>query len=175
MVKAVVVSYISEYYPGRCFCREAGEAFFAGRFHGKGDAYRSFLLFDVNPLQRSRQLIAEKHPVYLRLCICRNEVKQGAVRSSLYSVLSPWQPDQLTWEQQPRVELLPAAEFYVPGGWIGPMLLNVNTLVYDWLDQNTPNHGFMIRGNEQSDSLIAFNSSIYGGPWTSPVLFVASR
>lgn len=175
MVKAAVASYISEYYPCRCFCREAGEAFFAGRFRGKGDAYRSFLLFDVNPLQRSRQLIAEEYPVYLRLSICRNEVKRGAVRSGLYRVLSPWQPDQISWEQQPRIELLPAAEFYVPSGWMGPMLLDLNRLVSDWLDQSIPNHGFMIKGNEEVDSLVAFNSSIYGGPWTSPVLFVAVR
>lgn len=175
MVKADLCSYISEYYPDQNFTSAGKEAVFIGRFRGNGDIYRSLVAFDLSPFKSFPVLIEQGCPAYLRLHICRNEVRKGAVNASIHRILANWEPRDITWTNQPQINSIPDITFVIPGGWTGLILLNVSKLVHGWVTGSLSNFGIMIKGNENSDGLIAFNSSVEPGPRTAPVIYLSTR
>mgnify|MGYP007128606621 CR=1 FL=1 len=170
MVKANICTYVSEYYGSQVFPGQAQEVVFIGRFQGQGDVYRSLLHFDLELLAKYEKLIEQGHPVYLRLCLARNTISNGTLRVGIHRIFSLWDPAGTAWNNQPGHSFYPDTSFIIPGKWKELILVNINGLVNGWLKGYFPNYGFIIKGNENTDSLVAFRSSEYPGLRAAPVL-----
>lgn len=174
IIKAGQVTYISEYFANQNFTTRTQDTVFIGRFRGKGDIYRSLLHFELDMLRDSQSRIEQGTPVYLRLWIARNEVAKGAVQTGIFPILSPWDPHSVSWDTQPDLLQYPDVSIIIPEKWVGLILVNINALVNKWLKGSSPNHGLMIKGNEETDSLISFRGDVSAGMRSAPVLLLSS-
>lgn len=174
IIKAGQVTYISEYYGNQNFTTPTQDVVFIGRFRGKGDIYRSLLHFEIDMLRDSQSLIEQGTPVYLRLFIARNEVAKGAVQAGIFPILSAWDPQSVSWDTQPDLLQYPDVSIIIPEKWVGLILVNINGLVNKWLKGSLPNQGLMIKGNEETNSLISFRGDVSTGMRSAPVLLLSN-
>lgn len=167
-------AHVSQYYSEQSFPHGAQGVLFMSRFQGEGDAYRIYMNFDLKG-KLSWKKGGPPRPAFLRLFVHRNEVASGAVNCSLYHVAEPWHPAALCWKYQPSCKPTSRLDFLIPTGWQGYMLLDLSQQVQEWLEGDVHNYGFMMKGDEHKNGLVAFHGASYPFPGTVPTLLLGSR
>ncbi len=145
---------ISEYFPARNYSTSGGKSLFIGRYKQHGDNYRTLLQFDLSTIQSSNEIQRS----YLQLNILRNEVDSGTVKMGIYRLLQEWDDNTITWDSMLPFSLAPEHNFVIPASWIGLIIFDITKLVCSWVDHSYINHGVIMVGEENRNSLVAFHS-----------------
>lgn len=164
-------AHLCEYFPDRNYSGTDNEGLFAGRFMKPGDRYRSLLFFNTEKLtgQPSSKSIKT---AYLQFYIYRNEIPSGTVKAELYLLPDPGNIEFITWNNQPPVRHTPEQTFIIPAGWEGLVMVELTSTVTKWMEGSWLNHGLLIKGDEENNSLIGFRSINYSDPDTHPKLII---
>lgn len=155
-IPAAKAVHISEYY-GNQNPIPLDRNLYIGRYKGKGDIYRSLIGFDLLDLPGLLPHGTTIGIAYLQILITRNEIPSGTIDASLWRCREEWDRTTVTWNNQPATVAAPDLAFTIPAGWTGWITLDATTLVLDWVSGNYPNYGFLLRGNELHNSVVAFS------------------
>lgn len=167
-------AHISQYFNEQSFPHGDQGTLYTSRFKGEGDAYRIYMTFDLKGKIAWRKG-GPPRPAFLRLFVHRNEIASGAIKCSLFHVAEPWHPAAVCWKYQPACKSTARLDFVIPAGWQGYMFLDLSQQVQEWLDGEVPNYGFMIKGDEYRNSLVAFHGASYPFSGTVPALLLGTR
>ncbi len=152
-------AYVSEWYPEQNFGTSI--ALFCGQFTQAGDAYRSSLKFDLSTLPSDSTINAAE----LNLYMYRNETSATGEYISVLRLLNNWDQESVTWNDQPPFNPSPFSPIWESAKYIdsstplGPISIDITDLVKSWLEGSIVNNGFMLVGNELSNSLVGFYST----------------
>lgn len=167
-------AHISQYFNEQSFPHGDQGILYMSRYQGEGDAYRIYMTFNLKGKIVWRKG-SHPRPAFLRLFVHRNEITSGAIKCSLFQVAEPWHPSAVCWKYQPACKSIPRLDFIIPAGWQGYMFLDLSLQVQGWLESDVPNYGFMIKGDESRNSLIAFHGASYPFSGTVPALLLGTR
>lgn len=173
MLKLVQEAHVSQHYSEQSFPHGDQGTLYMSRFKEEGDAYRIYMNFDLKGKTVQRKGVPR--PAFLRLFVHRNEIVSGAIKCSLYQVAEPWHPAAVCWNYQPACQTAARMDFVMPAGWQGFMFLDISQQVKEWLEGQVPNYGFMIKGDEYTNSLVAFHGASYPFSGTVPALLLGTR
>mgnify|MGYP000908836147 CR=1 FL=1 len=163
-------TYISAYYPDDNFAASPDKALFAGRYQHDGDAYRTLLQFDLREISEKGLKTGNIDIIFLQLFLAQNRIPSGAIRVRLCRLLEPWEDRYVTWNTQPRGDY--GQEIIIPAGYTGLVIMEVTSLVKEWLSGSVPNYGLGVNGDEQNNRLLAFHSTAHPDPGTWPRLIM---
>lgn len=167
-------AYIAQFYPNTNFGNSP--YLYAGRFQGPGDIYRSLLIFSLTSPRLSSDIIppgARINEAFLRLTIYRNLIPLGTtIFLDAYRVLSPWDENTVTWNNQPNFNpLSPVFSAPVSSG-LGTIDFNLTGLAAGWFDGGAVNVGVLITGDEVNNRLVGFYSKQFPNTIFWPRLYV---
>lgn len=158
-IQSIHNTYISKFYANQNFGVEPFLYF--GQYKQPGDLYRSLFKFSLRSLPHDAKIFSAQ----VIFTIYRNEIQAGkAIFADLQAPLSSWSELSVTWNNQPHFSHVNS--FYlspanVPGSSIA---VDATSLVINWQKGLLPNNGFIITGNEATNSLIGIYST-----FTAPV------
>ncbi|MEN6350870.1 MAG: DNRLRE domain-containing protein [Syntrophomonas sp.] len=142
-------TYISKYYANQNFGVEPYLYF--GQYKQAGDIYRSLIKFSLRSIPHTAKIYSAQ----VIFTIYRNEIQAGkAIFADLQAALNPWSEFSVTWNSQPlfsHVNSFYLSPANVPGSSIA---VDATSLVINWQKGLIANDGFVITGNEASNSLI---------------------
>jgi hypothetical protein len=121
-----------------------------------GQAYRSYLRFDLREVGRGRVARAK-----LRLAArprwCAGETPLEVVA---YQAASGWTQAGLTWLGQPGGSGPPVGRAFVRPAYEGETVIDLTEVVRRWISRASPNHGVVLRAaRETADMRVAWSSS----------------
>lgn len=149
-------TYISQWYPDNNFSTSI--ALFVSQYRQVGDDYRSLLQFDLSTLPAT--IAIEK--AELELTMYRNEIVSNTISVNGYRLLNSWQDNSVTWNTQPPYNPISDGSTAVSGNTpLGPVRIDITALAQGWFNGTIPNNGLIVRGDEQTNSLLGFRSSNY--------------
>lgn len=147
-------AYVSQFYANQSFA--APQNLFLGQYQGIGDIYRSLLQFPLHSIPFNSTI----NSAQLELTISRNEILTGtSINAGLQYALEPWSQLSVTWNNQPNFNLIKTfivSSANLPGSIIS---IDVSSIVNNWVNDFIHNHGFVITGNEQLNSLVGIANS----------------
>lgn len=160
-------SYISEWYAHSNF--GSSIALFVSQYIQSGDDYRSLLQFNLNQIPPASTI--EK--AVLELTVYRNEVSNPPITLGAFRLLNCWSQYSVTWNNQPKSEDSPDGVLTInTGSPEGKVFVDVTSLVRGWYNGSIPNHGLLLKGNEQSNNLLAFRSTNFCDSNNWPLLHI---
>lgn len=148
-IQSTQSTYISKFYANRNFGVEPYLYF--GQYKQAGDLYRSLFKFSLRSVPHSAKIYSAQ----VIFTIYRNEIQTGkAIFADLQAPLSPWSMFSVTWNNQPNFSHVNS--FYLsPANVRGSSIaVDATSLVINWHKGLLPNNGFIITGNEATNSLI---------------------
>lgn len=160
-------TYISEWYANNNF--GSSIALFVSQYVQPGDDYRSLLQFNLNQIPSASTI--EK--AVLELTVYRNEVSALPVTVAAYRLLNCWTQYSVNWDNQPKSAEAPDGMLNIPSGLTtGKVFIDVTSLVRGWYNGSIPNNGLLLKGNEQSNNLLAFRSTNFYDSNDCPLLHI---
>lgn len=154
-IQSIHSTYISKYYANHNFGVEPYLYF--GQYKQPGDIYRSLFKFSLRSLPHGAKIYSAQ----VIFTIYRNEIQTGkAIFADLWTPLSSWSEFSVTWKNQPffsRINSFYLAPANAPGTSIA---VDATSLVINWQKGLMPNNGFVITGNEATNSLIGIYNSL---------------
>lgn len=148
-IQSTQSTYISKYYGNQNFGVEPYLYF--GQYKQPGDLYRCLFKFSLRSLPHGAKI----NSAQVIFTIYRNEIQAGkAIFADLWTPLSPWSEFSVTWNNQPYFSHVNS--FYLsPANVRGSSIaVDATSLVINWQKGLLPNNGFVITGNEATNSLI---------------------
>ncbi len=159
-IPASGATHISEYYgdrnPMAVDCN-----LYISRFQGAGDRYRSLVKFDLRHLAELLPAGAAIGSAYLQLTVIRNDIPSGSINAGIWRCREDWDEAGVTWNRQPATAENPDIVFTIPAGWTGMMTVDATPLVRDWVDGHYSNYGFLLRGDEDNNRIVAFSPEVH--------------
>ncbi|HWP97082.1 MAG TPA: DNRLRE domain-containing protein [Syntrophomonadaceae bacterium] len=162
--------YISEYFSNQNFSDQSYDVLYIGRFEKPGDRYRSLLRFNINQLRKTYPTGIKIRSAYLQLFIFRNEIPSGLIQAEIYRLQDIWDKKLVTWNNQASAYSQAEQTFIIPYEWEGLILIDLTSTVRGWYKRSKLNCGIIIKGDEESNSLVGFRSTNYTDPNTHPRL-----
>ncbi|MGI5879496.1 MAG: DNRLRE domain-containing protein [Syntrophomonadaceae bacterium] len=160
-------AYISEWYAHNNF--GSSVALFVSQYVQPGDDYRSLLQFNLDQIPPASTI--EK--AILELTVYRNEVSKPPVTLGAFRLLNCWSQYSVTWNNQPISAEAPDGRLNIPDGLpMGKVFIDVTSLVRGWHNGSIPNHGLLLKGNEQNNNLLAFRSTNFCDSNDWPLLHI---
>lgn len=135
---------------------------------GRGDAWRTYIRFDLGALRQVGPITRAE----LRLRT-RNDppgLPRTACTVGLFLARGPWRSSRLTWENQPGAAGTERAWTIVPGAKETEVRLDVGEVVAEILRGVSPNNGFVLQARSERDAarMVAYSSrspSRRARPW----------
>lgn len=144
--------YISEWDADRNYSNDT--PLYVGRYLQPGDSFRSLLQFGIDRIPPTSQI----EEAELILFLYRNETP-STIHVNAHRLLCKWKQSNVTWNNQPPHKPKPdGIEIIHPKG-SGFVKIGISELVEGWYDGSIPNHGLILIGNEQINSVLGFVSS----------------
>lgn len=166
-------TFISQYKPNNNF--NGSTNLFVSQYRNTGDIYRSLLLFRLTNPVNSLNLIPPGSTIneaFLQLTISRNELPVGGfITLRVFTALEPWEPDLVTFNNQPRFPSVAEATANITDGQ-GTVDVNLTNLVRAWYSGQIVDLGIVLAGNEEANSLVGFFSSWSNSSGAWPKLYV---
>jgi hypothetical protein len=155
-LKAIKDAYIAEYYPEKNFGHD--DSLFISRYKQEGDSFRTLLQFDVSQLYLLLSPGAVIKQACLILSLYRNEIPTGIITANIFKITEGWDKNVVTWNSRPSCSDQADETFIVPSQWTDLILVDITKLVRAWL-KGVPNHGIMLKGDENDNRVLGFRST----------------
>lgn len=153
---------VSQYYIYNNF--GMSDALFTGRYYRQGAIYRTYLYFDTRSIPSDINITS----VTMKLDLYPTGLNKDTALE-IYPVLQDWREYAICWNNQPKA----APELYTSVS-ISPVSENVDINLTDickqWYLNPSKNYGLLLRGEENTDALLAFKSKEYSNSGMRPRL-----
>lgn len=113
---------------------------------------RSFVKFDLDPILSGAKITSAKLSLY------QTNSSTHTVKLHTYPVKENWSSTTVTWNNQPSTGNSIANNSITGAGWYD---LYMTQLVRDWYSGTTPNHGVMLRLENEANDRKSYYSSDY--------------
>jgi hypothetical protein len=119
--------------------------------------YRTLMQFDL-PLPFSSTIIKGT----LNIFVAQNEYPDTSSFLGVFQVLSKWNPQTVTWNEQPLISSSPVDNIAVNNQADTFLAFNITPLLQDWFTNRSANLGIMLRFMDEScGNLLAIPGSKY--------------
>jgi|GEM_PF-995856 len=108
--------------------------------------YRAFMQFDLSSLP----FFSVIRSGTLHLFVARNDFPASASSLGIFQIRSHWEPQTLTWNEQPLVSSSPVDSFEVNYQAATFLTFNVTSLLQDWFSNPSANLGLMVKFMNES-------------------------
>jgi hypothetical protein len=160
-------AYVSEWYASKNFGGEI--ALFVSQYLKPGDDYRSLLQFNLDKIPPASTI----EEATLELTPYRNEVSGPPINVTVHRLLSSWNQDSVTWNNQPGNKQAPDGVVTIfSGSPHEKVCIEITDLVQGWYDGSIPNHGLLLKGNERNNNLVGFRSTNFEDRDAWPMLHI---
>ncbi|WP_099191481.1 DNRLRE domain-containing protein [Tepidibacter mesophilus] len=146
-------TYVISAFPDTNFSNSS--SFYVGVFHTNDSIHRSLLQFDISSIPLISTIASSK----LKLYVYRNDVPELSKPIHIFRLLNYFNQNTVTYSNQPLVPYASEATFTLTSGTGFYIEWDITNLVAGWHNGSIPNTGIIIKGVEDTPSLVGFTIS----------------
>lgn len=148
-------AYVISAFPDTNYSNSS--SLYVGLFESNNSIHRSLLRFDISSIP----IISTINSAKLKLYLYRNDVPEISKPIQVFRLLDYFEQTVVTYSNQPSTPYTAESTFTLTSGLEFYLEWDITNLVTGWHNGSISNTGIIIKGVEDTPSLVGFDSSIF--------------